>query len=155
MSEPGAETDHDVVVERPAGTTAEPATLVGTFIDTEGEHAVDGAGVVEIHVVRDGGLLNYRVLIRTAAAGPGTSGEWAASTDERVTTTGPKHAAIDPSSNWFIHVESDRRYWVFDGTPRSSEVKMTDLESAPDRLLAEMPDSVKDRIPAHALTEMK
>ena len=148
---PGDEDDRDVVAESHAATPDEPATLVGTYIVTEGEHAVDGAGAFEIHVVRENGLLNYQVRIRTTA-------------DERVTTTGPKHGTIDPNSNWFIHVESERRYWVFDGTSRvtlfehtgtakDSVTTMTDLASAPDRLLAEMPDGVKDRIPAAVLSE--
>lgn len=165
-SEPGVESDHDVAVEGPAVMPDEPATLIGTFIVTEGEHAIDGAGEFEIHVVRENGFLNYQVQIRTTAARPGTSSEGAASAKERVTTTGPKHADIDPNSNWFIHVESERRYWVFDGasqvtlfeytgTPKKSEVKMTDLKSAPDRLLAEMPDRVKGRIPGDVLAEKR
>lgn len=149
-SEKGAESGQEAVVGGPAVTPDEPANLIGTFIATVGEHAIDSAGEFEIHVVRDNGLLNYRVQIR----------------HERATTMGPKHASIDPSSNWFIHVESERRYWVFDGasgvtlfeykgTPKRSEVAMTDLSRASDRLLAEMPDRVKDRIPADVLPEKR
>ena len=43
----------------------------------------------------------------------------------------------------------------YSGTPKSSEMKLTDLQSAPDRLLAEMPDVVKARIPADALAARK
>ena len=165
-SPPGAESGQEAVGDSSAVAQNEPENLIGTFIISEGEYVVDSAGEFEIHVVRENGLLSYRIQIRDAAARPDASSGGVASVREGATTIGQKHAAIDPNSNWFIHVESERRYWVFNGasgvtlfeytgTPKNSEVKMTDLSRASDRLLAEMPDRVKDRIPADALAEKR
>jgi len=145
---------------------AEPAPLVGKFITSVGKHVVDADGRFEIHVVRDGGFLNYKCWIRTVTDTPGGSDAGGEPERELGSKTGPKKAVIDPDSKWFIYVESAARYWIFDGGERvtlyeytesstESETKMTGLASAPKRLLAEMPASVKDRIPPAVLAETK
>jgi len=144
----------------------EPETLVGTFITSEGEHPITPDGKFVIHIVREGELLGYRFEVRTVAEEPRPG---AAGTErvERSTTSGSETASIAPNSKWFVHVESPERYWVYDGdddvtlieysesSPTKLTVSMTDLESMSERLLKEMPDAVKKRIPSEVLARRK
>ena len=160
----GVENGKESEVETGDVAPDEPDPLVGKFITSVGRHVVDADGRFEIHIVPNEIFLNYEVWIRKV---PGASDADAASKRERITRMGQKEVSIDPSSKWFIHVESANRYWIFDGGERvtlyeytefsstSSEVSWTGLTSAPKRLMAEMPASVKNRIPPSVLAKTK
>jgi hypothetical protein len=148
---PASETRGTEAVHR-AEPAAERPTLVHEFITTEGEHVVTPDGEHEVHVFREGSLLNYRTVMRdTPSVAKSKNGS----------TVGPVAAAIDPNSEWFIYVDAPGRYWVFDGydqvtlienqTHPTMQMKNTDLSRNWERLLLEMPPSVRKRIPSRLM----
>jgi hypothetical protein len=75
---------------------------------------------------------------------------------------GPTDAWADKNSQWFIYVESQDQYWAYDGehdlvlwefTPRGS--RASSILLARDRLVEQMPDDVRSRLPEYLLTSSK
>lgn len=118
---------------------------INSFITTEGEHIISGSAY-KVHVYEENNKLNYKMYFPSGSGG------------------GPTLPNIKKDSDWFIYVESNERYWIFDG---NVDVKLMELRKTSERVVFKtsdlpgtnytlfnvMPSVVKNKLPKNILEQ--